>query len=101
MRQRHLARPAAALDALVDVVEGGPELRHVADVRGRRIDCIRELRLELRILWPGIAEGARAAVDGTFRRLVWIAERSGMRRTGCNQRTASRGGRQQVAARGE
>src|SRR5438552_19042016 len=79
---RHLARPAAALDAFVDVVEGGPELRHVADVRGRRIDRIRELRLELRILWPGIAEGARGAVDGALRWLVRIAGRRGMRLAG-------------------
>ena len=87
----HLTRPAAALDAFVGVVEGGPELRHVADVRGRRIDRIGELRLQLRILRPRIAEGARAAVDGALRRLVGITECRGMRRSGCQYRTAARG----------
>jgi hypothetical protein len=34
---RHLAGPAAALNALVRIVEGGPKLGHVADARGGRI----------------------------------------------------------------
>ena len=97
----HLARPAAALDAFVDVVEGGPELRHVADVRGRRIDRMGELRLQLRILRPRIAEGARAAVDGALRRLVGITECRGMRRSGCQYRTARRRGREHVTPREE
>src|SRR5499427_1771283 len=82
---RHLARPAPALDALVRVVEGGPELRQLADVRGRRIDRIRKLRLKRRITRPRVGESAWAAVDGSFRRLVRISECGGMRRTGCKQ----------------
>src|SRR5260370_24507749 len=50
---------------------------------------------------PRIAESARGAVDGAFRRLVGIAKGGGMRRTGCKHRAAGGCGREHVASRKE
>jgi hypothetical protein len=95
----YLTRPAAALDALVRNVEGRPELGHVADVRRRRIDRIRELRLQRRIAGAGIAERAWGAVDRALWRLIGIAECCCVRRACSKHCAAGCRGREHRAAR--
>ncbi len=90
---RHLACPAAILNATWRVVERCPAQRHAADVGRRRRKCVRKLIPYGRILRTGIADAPWVlGIDRTLRRIVRIAEgnialhRSGIRRGHCRCR---------------
>ena len=96
---RHLARPAAVLNALWRIVEGGPVHRHAADVGRRRKLRRRKLAAEGWVLRARILEIARSlGVDGALRRLVWITE-GGSACCARRHHGASSGHRQHVPSR--
>jgi hypothetical protein len=93
-----LPRPAAVLNALVGLVEGKPEIRQAAVIRGRRRFAAGELAGKRRIAWSGIGYAGWIALRGvrSLRGGIGIAEPSGVREGGRHD-TAGRRGGQNVA----